>query len=495
MSTLKNSLFSTQQIQQCEWKALNELGLTEDELMLRAGSAAFNTLITLYPDVRSIAVFCGGGNNAGDGYVLAKLAHQQGFSVLIHQYKAIEDLPPAAAHAAIAALAAGITSQSLDDVIDSDVELIVDGLLGTGLKGPVHGPIAHAIHLINDSELPVLALDIPSGLDADTGCVLGVCIHATVTTTFIAQKVGLFTMDGPDHCGKVVCHSLQLDSCVATIPPTAYRLDEKLLQGTSIPPRRKNSHKGTYGHVLIIGGGKGMPGSVYLAALAALRVGAGMVTIATLPKHAGKVLPMLPEAMIYGVADVASLLPLLAKATICVIGPGLGENEWAHTLFRATIAAQLPLVIDASALHLLALNPPHDDNWVLTPHPGEAAALLACSTAEIQHDRCKSAQLIQQQYGGCVVLKGVGSIVTAEDHDIHLCTAGNPGMASAGMGDVLSGIIGGLLAQGVSLVDAAKLGVWLHARAADEAVMTQGERGLIASDLMPYLRRQINKCT
>lgn len=492
MSKHKKALYLTKQIRLCERKALDELGMTAECLMMRAGTAAFNTLKTLYPDVRSIAVFCGGGNNAGDGYVLAKLAHQQGFSVVVYPFKAIGDLPATANLAARAAVTAGVSCQNLDDVIDGEVELVVDALLGIGLQGPASGSIAHAIALINDSELPVLALDIPSGLDADTGQALGVCINAEVTTTFIAEKVGLFTLDGPDHCGKIVCDSLQLDHCLATLSPAAYRLNEQLFHGI-MTPRRKNSYKGSYGHVLIIGGGPGMPGAPYLAAHAALRVGAGMVTIATLPEHAGKVLPLLPEAMIYAITDVDSLKPLLTRATVCVIGPGLGECKWALSLFRAVISAQLPLVIDASALHLLANHPQHDDNWVLTPHPGEAASLLGCSTADIQVDRCQSAQLIQQQYGGCVVLKGVGSVVNTGERETYLCTAGNPGMASAGMGDVLSGVIGGLLAQGVGLADAAKLGVWLHARAADEAVVIQGELGLMASDLMPYLRRQINK--
>ena len=374
------------------------------------------------------------------------------------------------------------------------MELVVDALLGIGIKGSVRGSIAQAINLINDSGLPVLALDVPSGLDVDTGRVLGVCIHASVTITFIALKVGLYAYDGPDHCGKIICDSLQLEDCFAKIKPAAYQLDEYLLQGI-MKPRCKNSHKGLYGHVLVIGGGPGMPGAVYLSALAALRVGAGMVTVATLPEHAGKILPLLPEVMIYGIDGVDSLRPLLENATVVIIGPGLGESSWANELFQAAISAQLPLVIDASALRLLAQNPQHDDNWVLTPHPGEAASLLACSTADIQVDRCRSAQLIQQQYGGGVVLKGAGSVVTSGENETYICVVGNPGMASAGMGDVLSGVIGGLLAQGVPLADAVKLGVWLHARAADDAVITQGERGLLASDLMPYLRRQINKCT
>ena len=493
MSKLKEALYLTKHLRLCEQRALDEQGLTEEDLMMRAGVAALNTLKTHYPDVRAVAIFCGSGNNAGDGYVLAKLLFEHEFYVVVHQYKAVENLPPTAQHAALAALAAGIPFQYADDVIDSEVELVVDALLGIGIEGDVREPIAHAIDLINDSGLPVLSLDVPSGLDADTGRVLGVCVNADVTITFIAQKVGLFTLDGVDYCGKVVCHNLQLAHCLATLQPAVFKLDQQLLQGI-IAPRRRNSHKGDFGHVLIIGGGPGMPGAVCLAAMAAFRVGAGRVTIATLPEHTTGILSLLPEAMVYPIDESDALLPLLETATIGVIGPGLGESEWAGQLFQAAIAAQIPLVIDASALRMLAHNPQHDDNWVLTPHPGEAASLLACSTADIQLNRLKSAQLIQQQYGGTVVLKGAGSIVKSSEFETYICTAGNPGMASAGMGDVLSGVIGGLVAQGLSLADAAKLGVWLHAQAGDEAVLKQGERGLIASDLMPYLRRQINKC-
>ena len=486
MAKQKNALYLIQHIRLCEQKALDEGNRTEDNLLLRAGTAAFHTLISLYPEARTFAVFCGTGNNAGDGYVLARLACEKGFSVFVHQHKTIEDLPPVSYDAALAAIDAGVCCQSLDDAIDSDVDVLVDALLGIGLQGLVRGPIAQAIHLMNDSGLPILALDVPSGLDADTGCVLGTAVCATATVTFIAPKLGLYTMDGPDHCAKIICDSLSLDHVLASIPPAAYRLNKSVLSNT-IPPRSKNSHKGSYGHVLIIGGGPGMPGAAYLAAHAAFRVGAGAVTVATRPDYAKTMLPMLPEAMIYPIHKVDDLLPLLLKATVCVIGPGLGESEWADGLFHAAISAQLPLVMDASALHLLSTSPQHDDNWVLTPHPGEAAGLLACSVEDVQRDRCKAAQLIQQKYGGCVVLKGVGSIVATGEHELFVCTDGNPGMATAGMGDVLSGVIGGLLAQGVTLSNAAKLGVWLHARSADKAVMTFGERGLMASDLMTYL--------
>lgn len=494
MTHTKQALYRIEQIRLCEQMAKDDLGLSDETLMLRAATEAFRVVTTLYPDVRNLAVFCGAGNNAGDGYVLARLAHQKGFSVRIYACKPVDELPATAKQAAIAAMAAGISCESIDDWVDGEVELIIDALLGIGIKGLVRGSIEQAINLMNDSGLPILALDVPSGLDADTGCVLGVCAQAAVTVTFIALKMGLFTLDGPDHAGKIECVTLQLSSCLRTLDPSAYLLDDAALRGL-LKPRKLNSHKGMYGHVLIIGGGPGMPGAVYLAALAAMRVGAGMVTIATHPEHVTGVLPLLPEVMIHAIHDIQDLLPLLARATIGVVGPGLGESVWANDVFQAVISAQLPLVIDASALRMLALHPQQDENWILTPHPGEAAGLLSCSIEDIQHDRCQSARLIQQQFGGCVVLKGAGTFVHTLEDQSYICMAGNPGMATAGMGDVLSGIIGGLLAQGLSMDDAAKLGVWVHARAADDAVLKQGERGLMASDLMPYLRRQINRFT
>lgn len=489
--TAKIALYQTPQIRACEQMAASDLGLTEDELMTRAGASSFFTLNKLFPTVRNIAIFCGSGNNAGDGYVLARLAYEKGYHVTVNQYKSAENLPPTAQRAALQAMAAGVPCQCLDDPIDNDAELIVDALLGIGIKGNVHGPIATAISQMNESGLPILALDTPSGLDADTGRVMGVCVKATATATFIGYKLGLLTLDGPDNCGELVCHNLQLAKCLAKIQPAAYLLNKHYPWG-SLASRAKNSHKGMFGHVLIIGGNYGMPGSVAMAANAALRVGAGMVTIATRPEYARQVLPLLPEAMIHGIEDTAMLFPLIARATVCVIGPGLGDDEWGRALFNATLSSQLPMIIDASALRLLAQNPQHDDNWILTPHPGEAASLLHCKTDEIQNDRYQAVIALQDEYGGHVILKGAGSLI-ASGEEVSLCQAGNPGMASAGMGDVLSGVVAGLVAQGLLLAEAAKLGVWLHASAGDAAAEEKGERGLIATDLLPYLQRLVNK--
>lgn len=485
----KFSLYNAQQIRICEQKAA-ESGVSEDELMLSAGTAAFKCIKHFFPQAKSIAVFCGSGNNAGDGFVLARLAYEQGYTVAVYSTKAIEDLPPAARHAAIATVAIGVPFKPLEEILDSEVDLIVDSLLGIGAQGAMREPMANIINMINDSELPILSLDIPSGLDPDTGRILGSCIKATVTLTFFGAKCGMFTMDGPDSCGEIIVDDLNQANFLHQTPPVAHILNRTLLKQT-LKPRLKNSHKGMYGHVLIIGGGPGMPGAVCLAAHAALRVGAGLVTIATLPEHAGKTCSQLPEALIFGIENKNDLYPLLNKATVCIVGPGLGEDNWAKELFLASLSSQLPLVIDASALHLLAQHPQKDDNWVLTPHPGEAGVLLGCETKDIQADRINASESIQHTYGGCIVLKGAGTIINTSK-ELFICTAGNPGMATAGMGDVLSGVIGGLIAQGLSIGEATKLGVLLHAEAGDAAAATDGERGLIAGDLMPFIRKKVN---
>jgi NAD(P)H-hydrate epimerase len=486
------ALFHSSQIRECERIAVKKLGVTEMELMARAGMAAFKVMRHQFPTVQKIAVFCGSGNNAGDGYVLARLAHEAGYSVIINQYKQPDQLPPAAREAALDAISAGVPCQAMDDSVDQDTQLIVDALLGTGLQGDVREPMIGAIHLINSSELPVLAMDVPSGLDADTGKVMGACVRASATVTFIGYKLGLMTLDGPDQSGHISCHDLDLSACLATLIPIAHVLKYDST-AASLPKRPRNCHKRDFGHVLVIGGDYGMPGAVGLVAEAALRVGAGMVTIGTRPEHAHQALARLPEAMVYGLKTVNDLMPLIANATHCVIGPGLGTSDWAKELFIQVIASQLPMIIDASALRLLAQFPQQDDNWVLTPHPGEAASLLGCSTQSIQADRYHSVSQLQVTFGGNIVLKGVGSLVRTAEPATYLCDAGNPGMATAGMGDVLSGVIAGLAAQGLSLEEAAKLGVWIHAHAADLAVRHEGERGLIATDLMSYLRHLVNE--
>lgn len=258
-----------------------------------------------------------------------------------------------------------------------------------------------------------------------------------------------------------------------------------------LKPRAQDAHKGDFGHVLIIGGDYGMAGAVRMAGEAALRTGAGLVSVATRPQHIDIVSAMRPELMAHGIQSAVDLKKLIEKATVIVLGPGLGQSNWSQELLHYALQNSLPKIIDADGLNLLSKQPQQSENWILTPHVGEAARLLQIATQDIQQNRLQSAQKIQQKYNGIIVLKGAGSLI-ADANQNYICKAGNPGMATAGMGDVLSGILGGLVAQKLLLTDAAKLGVCLHATAGDLAAKDMGQRGLLALDLMPYLRQLIN---
>lgn len=486
------ALYLSAQIRAIEGLATQQYGFTGEQLMESAGLAAFDVLKSDFPSAKKILIYSGSGNNAGDGYVLARLAHEAGLTVVVRRYKDPSSLPKAANSAATKAEAAGVSCVNADEPTDvQGIDLIVDALMGTGLKGSLSEAMCLAVKEINDFQGPVLSLDIPSGLEADTGVVMGAAVRAQTTITFVGRKLGLMTQDGPDHSGRVLCNDLGLQACLASISPAATILGPPALV-SCLPKRPKNCHKNDFGHVLVIGGGLGMPGATCLVSMAALRVGAGLVSIATKPEYAHASLANLPEAMIHGIAKAEDLSPLLEKADVCVLGPGLGEDPWAVSLWQRVMQAQLPMVVDAQALRILAKTSIQGKDWILTPHPGEAASLLACTTQDINAHRYQSLGLLQAKYGGQVVLKGVGSLIRTDEGHTYLCKAGNAGMATAGMGDVLSGVIAGLRAQGLSMGDAAGLGVFLHAVAGDCAAEEKGERGLIAGDLMPYLRLMVN---
>lgn len=260
---------------------------------------------------------------------------------------------------------------------------------------------------------------------------------------------------------------------------------------TFLQPRPRDSNKGNFGHVLIVGGELGYSGAVIMAANAALRVGAGLVSAAVRPENAAVLNINLPEMMCHGVHQPQDLKKLTDKASVIVIGPGLGKESWAREMLDFVLTLTKPLIVDADGLNILSENPQQQSNWILTPHPGEAARLLKTTSEVIQQDRISAVKKIQQQYGGTVILKGAGTLVLSDNGDIARCDAGNPGMATGGMGDVLSGVLGGLAAQGLSLSNSAKLGVLVHAMAGDLAAK-KGERGMIAMDLMKYLRKLVN---
>ncbi|MGV6816630.1 MAG: NAD(P)H-hydrate dehydratase [Thiotrichales bacterium] len=482
-------LLTAAQIRAIEQRVI-ESGIPGCTLVTRAGRALFNQAVELLPPGGKACVLCGPGNNGGDGYVLARLLAGAGYELQVLSI-AVDRKP------------SGDAARALSDWIDAcgeiatfngqlpaDADLIVDAVFGIGLERPLIGMFRSAVEAMNNHSAPVLSVDIPSGIHADTGAALGVAVKADVTLTFLAWKLGLFLDDAVDHRGQLMLDTLDIE------------LDDRDLEGaitllarqpasTVLPPRHRNSHKGLFGHVVIVGGDVGMSGAVRMAGEAALRIGAGLVTLLTHPAHAASVNLGRPELMSYPVSRTEDIAALLLRATVVGVGPGMVDDSWSRMCWQAVRTTDCPLVVDAGALKLLAEEPDYQQRRVLTPHPGEAARLLGCQTSEVQADRPAASRALQQRYGGVAVLKGAGTLV-ATANGLTLCNEGNPGMATGGMGDVLTGVIAGLVAQGLALDTATKLGVQLHARAGDLAA-GEAPRGLLATDLMPRLRELMNE--
>lgn len=463
-------------------------------LMARAGLAAAELARTLAGDSgRPVLILAGPGNNGGDALVVARHLKAWWFKVTVVCPGDPQQYTGDAAAALQDWRAAG------GDVVDTlppalDWALVIDGLFGIGLRRELDGPHAALIEHVNSLDVPVLALDVPSGLDADTGRVLGCAIEADHTITFIALKPGLLTLEGPDHCGNVHVADLGLRTTVAGAPggvTIARHVLDHLL-----PPRPRHSHKGTYGSVGIVGGAQGMSGAALLAGRAALKCGAGRVYAGLLASDA-LADPLQPELMLRTADGVLRLDHLTALA----IGPGLGASPDAAEYLDWALETALPLLLDADALNLIAATPVLKDKLkqrvtpsILTPHPAEAARLLDCTVADVQHDRVAAALRLASLCNSGIVLKGAGSICAWPDGHWAINTSGNPGMASAGMGDVLTGIIAALLAQGVDERHALTAGVYLHGAAADQLVHDGcGPIGLTASEVTDAARALLNR--
>ncbi len=485
-------LYQNKDIRECENEAYSAHGYTPYKLMLAAGTAAWSYLRSHYFSANSITVCCGKGNNGGDGLVLALKANQHGLTVKVLM---VEDsiISEASKQAFKACAEAGVSISPFSAECLADADLLVDALLGTGLSGDLREPYSDAVIAMNETGLPILSLDIATGLNADTGATSNPVILADSTVTFIGLKPGLVTTKGVACSGAVSVNDLGLSSLLQSIIPTA-----KVMHWDEIIPlfakRCRDSHKGDHGHVLVVGGDYGMGGAVRLSAEAALRAGAGLVTVATRPEHVPVVSGTRPEIMCHQVVTSDDLDKLIAKANVVVIGPGLGQTAWAQELLDTVIASGVDAIYDADALNLMSENEKKQllGRAIVTPHPGEAGRLLGCSSADIQADRYKSLKELVTLLGTVVVLKGAGSLVGSKDELPAVCRAGNPGMATAGMGDILTGIIGSLVAQGASLSAAARAGVLIHATAADKAAQDGGERGLLATDLLQYIRELVN---
>jgi len=486
-------LYTTAQVRELDRLAIEEAGIPGYTLMTRAGEACWAVLRAQWPAARSLSVFCGAGNNGGDGFVIGGLALEAGWQVQLFQLGNAAQMQADAQQARDDFLSAGGQVQAFTENTAIEAEVIVDALLGTGVDRPLQGLWRSAVEVMNVATAPVLAVDVPSGLQADTGTVAGVAIHAEQTVTFIGRKAGLYTGAAADHCGNITFADLGVPEDILKRVSVAATLRRHPPLGRLASPRQRNSHKGQYGHVLVIGGDHGMAGAARLAGEAALRSGAGMVSLATRPEHAALLAAACPELMCHGIDSARALKALLKSADVLLIGPGLGRSSWAQSLLSAVLETSQPRVIDADALNGIAGQAQLFDRQVLTPHPGEAARLLDQTVGEVQSDRFAAACAIARQYGGTTVLKGAGTLIQPADGIPVVCAAGNPGMATAGSGDVLAGAIAALIAQGLDVEVAAVAGVCVHAGAGDIAAR-DGERGMIARDIMAALRTVLNSC-
>jgi len=491
MLNLPHDLYTAKQTRELDLIVTEQHNVSTAKLMARAGSAALTSIKNHWPQAERLLIISGTGNNGGDGFELARQAIEIGYRVVVFQV-GDDQMSAETTAARDALLATGTRIQKFEGTLPS-TDVIVDALLGTGLNRTIEGKYKSAIEAINSNKrAPVLSLDIPSGLHADTGSAMDIAVNSTVCLSFIGLNKGLFIGEGPNYSGSVCFDSLDIPSALyKQFPPIARRVSLEN-DGALLAPRERTGHKGLYGHLLIIGGDHGMPGAARVAAEAGARVGSGLVSIATREVHSPILNQARPELMCYGVEDTNDVAPLIERANSLAVGPGLGQCDWGEELFQKAIDSNLPMVVDADALNMLSKKPQKYDNWVLTPHPGEAARLLGCTSAEIQADRFKAVRELQNRYGGVAVLKGSGTLIYNGTTPTRLSTWGNPGMGSGGMGDVLAGIIGGLLAQGFPLMDAACVGVTLHGMAADKAAEQDGERGMLAMDLIPHLRHLAN---
>jgi hydroxyethylthiazole kinase-like uncharacterized protein yjeF len=500
--SLPKKLYTAAQVRELDRIAIEEFSVPGITLMESAGDAAYQLMRSKWPAAKNILVLCGAGNNGGDGYILARLAQADGLAVKLQLLGDHTKLAGDALLAAERCTTGGLKPEIFSKADLGEYDVIVDALLGTGLDREVSGQWQEVINAINHCNSPVLSIDIPSGLNADTGRIMGCAVNADATISFIGLKQGLFIGQGVEYAGDVYFNDLDVPDVLHKTGTKVNSMTEQIalddLQ-SFLTPRSKASYKGSYGHVLVVGGDNGFAGAARLCAEAAARTGAGLTSLATHANHAGYITMAVPEVMTHATENPGDLMPLLEKANVVAIGPGLGQANWGMSLFSKVLESELPLVVDADALNLLAQDPVYSERWILTPHPGEAARLLNCDSKTIQSDRITAAKEIQKKFGGITVLKGSGTVIVDDGKDdgqkVSICSAGNPGMASGGMGDVLTGVIAGLMAQRTSLGltsgDAARMGVCLHASAGDNAA-ADGERGMLASDLMPWIRKLLN---
>lgn len=500
---------SAAQSRNIDRRAIEEIGIPSPVLMENAGLAVVSAIRRRLGDLRGrrIAIFCGKGNNGGDGFVIARHLALAGAQLSLFLAARRDDLRGDALTQANIISRMGLPITELSNAADcatalNTADLAVDALLGTGIHGEVTGLLGEVIDQINASSTPVIAVDIPSGLNTDNGQACGRCIRAVETVTFAVLKRGLILYPGAAYAGEITLAPISMPPVAIEAEALDITFVDAVAAQKILPERTPWAHKGSAGYVLIIGGSAGMTGAATLSSLSALRIGAGLVRLAT-PASLNAILEVkATEVVTVPVAetDAHSFSPeglrealAWADQSRCVaIGPGLGRNpETVHGFLEVLPTLRVPLVLDADALNALADHPEVFEKLqapaVITPHPGEMSRLLGKSTAEIQADRLAIAREAASRFGVITVLKGARTVIADPNGALYLNSSGNPGMASAGMGDVLTGTITGLIAQGLSPLDGAVLGVYLHGAAGDLAAASRGGVGILAGDVQEQL--------
>ncbi|XOV80210.1 MAG: NAD(P)H-hydrate dehydratase [Aestuariibacter sp.] len=494
-TSLSQNIYSADQVRHVEPRAAALAGVSMYQLMERAGKAVVDVIRRHYPDLQQVLVLAGHGNNGGDAYVVARLLTEKGCQVDVCELGQIDKLSADANEARQRWLKGRHQIKKTEQILYRDYQLCVDGMLGTGIKGAVREPYQGVIQALNKQDIAVVSIDVPSGIDSDTGTECGEAVAADHTVTFVGVKAGLVTGLGKQLCGILHFSDLGIGEPFQRIArPLGRTITFKQLK--PLPPKPKAAHKGDFGKLLCIGGNIGYAGAIRLTGEAAMRSGAGLVKVFCHEASKSILASGRPELMIEYRSDY--LQETLKWSQAIVIGPGLGQDIWSFSVLKQTLEHCLryhkPVVIDADALNLMAehrtLTVPQN-LAVLTPHPGEAARLAKSDVSKVEQNRYKTVSSLSAQYDAVTVLKGAGTLIASQDN-IWVCGNGNPGMATAGMGDVLSGVLGALLAQKMSIRLSAIFGVCLHSHAADLASQEYGQRGLLASDLFPYIRRLIN---
>ncbi|MDN7125526.1 NAD(P)H-hydrate dehydratase [Pseudidiomarina sp. 1APP75-32.1] len=499
--SVQQLVYRTEQVRERELEAAESLSVSAEQLMQRAAKSCLAALERQYPAPARVMILCGAGNNGGDGWVLARLARTHGYRVQVVAAQPKSDLAKQAAAAWEDEQGTVEPLEKLDRTHIAEYDVIVDAMLGTGLSRDLDASYCRAVETLNDAKnfhkLWVLSIDCPTGLQSDRGVAIPVAVEADYTVTMVALKPGLLTAQAAHYVGRLELAELGIAAAFQHLEQPFATLVEQDDVARHLPPRSRTSHKGRHGHVVIVGGAPGMSGAVVLAGRAALRAGAGKVSVLTHPESHALIASAQPELMVSSTeaASKTDVVKFLERADAVVLGPGLDQQDWGARLCQWVLGTEVPVLLDADGLNVVAQHRAWANRsaplWI-TPHPGEAARLLDTTSDAIEQDRWQAVRRLAQELNAFALLKGAGTLIVGpESETIRICTRGSPALAVGGSGDVLSGIAGSLIAQGLAAEAILPCAAWLHGRAGEQAAIA-GERGTLPSDLMDPLRKLVN---